>query len=154
YDSGRVLAIAEAIKNEIGNFPFVLKISYFESTEALRELVREVGGVVDGFSAINTISAEVVDEQGNQVLPGEGRLRSGVCGRAIRWAGLDMVRRLKDLREAFGFSFRIIGVGGVTTAKDFFEYREAGADAVMSATGAMWNPHLAQEIKQELCAQA
>ncbi len=31
--------------------------------------------------------------------------------------------------------------------EDYFEYRSVGADAVMSATGAMWNPYLAQEIK-------
>ena len=61
-----------------------------------------------------------------------------------------MVKRLKKLREEFGYKFTIIGVGGVTTADDFFEYQQAGADAVMSATGAMWNPYLAQEIKKEL----
>ena len=42
-----------------------------------------------------------------------------------------------------------IGVGGVTTPADYFEYRAAGADMVMSATGAMWNPHLAIDIKKE-----
>ena len=30
---------------------------------------------------------------------------------------------------------------------DFKEYRDAGADIVMTATGAMWNGYLAQEIK-------
>ena len=44
--------------------------------------------------------------------------------------------------------FTIVGVGGVSSADDFKKYREAGADAVMSATGAMWNPMLAQEIKK------
>jgi tRNA-dihydrouridine synthase len=34
------------------------------------------------------------------------------------------------------------------TPQDYFDYRQAGADVVMSATGAMWNPYLAQEIKQ------
>ena len=33
---------------------------------------------------------------------------------------------------------------------DFFEYRDAGADIVMSATGAMWNPYLARDIKEGL----
>ena len=37
----------------------------------------------------------------------------------------------------------------VMTPKDFMEYRNAGADVVQSATGAMWNPELAQEIKQQ-----
>ena len=39
-------------------------------------------------------------------------------------------------------------VGGVMTPKDFKEYRDAGADVVMTATGAMWNPYLAKEIKE------
>ena len=38
----------------------------------------------------------------------------------------------------------------VITPADYKEYRDAGADAVMSATGAMWNSHLAAEIKDSL----
>jgi len=105
---------------------------------------------VQGISAINTISAEIVNESGAQALPGEGRVRSGVCGHAIKWAGLDMVKKLKNLREELGLGYAIIGVGGVMNADDFFEYRNAGADVVMSATGAMWNPYLAKDIKERL----
>ena len=105
---------------------------------------------MQGISAINTISAEIVDENGKQALPGEGRLKSGVCGNAIKWAGLKMTRRLKKLREKFGYSYTIIGVGGVTIPDDFFEYRNAGADVVMCATGAMWNPYLGREIAERL----
>ena len=93
---------------------------------------------------------KILDKDGKQALPGEGRLRSGVCGASIKWAGLDMVKKLKKLRGELGYSYTIIGVGGVTTADDFFEYRDAGADVVMSATGAMWNPYLAREIKERL----
>lgn len=48
-----------------------------------------------------------------------------------------------------GKDFAIIGVGGVMTPEDYLEYKNAGADIVQSATGAMWNPYLAQEIKQK-----
>ena len=75
-------------------------------------------------------------------------MRSGVCGHAIKWAGLDMVRRLKAIREKRGASWKIIGVGGVMAPADFKEYRDAGTDVVMTATGAMWNPYLAKEIKE------
>ena len=44
-------------------------------------------------------------------------------------------------------NYSIIGVGGVTVPSDFKEYREAGADLVMSATAAMWNPYLARDIQ-------
>ncbi|MDD5720908.1 MAG: dihydroorotate oxidase [Candidatus Pacebacteria bacterium] len=150
YDTERSVKVVEAIKEVIAEIPLIIKIAYFEDEEALRNLVQEVGGMVDGISAINTIPAEIVNEKGEQALPGEGRLRSGVCGHAIKWAGLDMVKRLKKLREKMRYKFTIIGVGGVTTPDDFFEYQKAGADIVMSATGAMWNPYLAQEIKERL----
>ncbi|MEX2052115.1 MAG: hypothetical protein WD991_00265, partial [Candidatus Paceibacterota bacterium] len=118
YDTERSVKVAKAIKEVIGNIPLVIKIAYFKDEEELRNLVKEIGSVVEGISAINTISAEIVDENGSQALPGEGRLRSGVCGHAIRWAGLDMVKKLKKLREEFGYNYSIIGVGGVTTADD------------------------------------
>jgi dihydroorotate dehydrogenase (NAD+) catalytic subunit len=91
-----------------------------------------------------------VDEQGRQALPGEGRLSSGVCGAAIQWAGVEMTKRLMRHREQLGANFAIVGVGGVSDAATYERYRHAGADAVMSATGAMWNARLAQQIKADI----
>jgi len=148
FDLKRTKEIAEAIKNEIGDTPLIIKIAYFQEQKQLEKLVDYVGKTVDGIAAINTIPAKIFDEKGNQALPGNNRLKSGVCGSAIKWAGLEMVKRLKDLREKKGLSFTILGVGGVTRPEDYQEYKKAGADAVMSATGSMWNPYLAQKIKQ------
>jgi dihydroorotate dehydrogenase (NAD+) catalytic subunit len=150
FDMAMVQRVSEAIKNEIGNTPLVIKIAYYEDNEALKKLVQEVGNIVDGISAINTIGSAVRNKNGEQALPGEGRLVSGVCGEAIKWAGLEMIERLSKLREELGMKFLIIGVGGASGAEDFRKYREAGADAVMSATGAMWNPMLAEEIKGKI----
>lgn len=148
FDVDRVQQIATAIKAEIGDLPLLLKISYFTDQQLLEQLVAAVGDVVDGFATINTLSAEVRTPAGEQALPGEGRLRSGICGRAIRWAGLEMVERFAALREQHNHSYTIVGVGGVTSAADYDLYRAAGADVVMSATGAMWNPYLAKEIAE------
>ncbi|KKR61865.1 hypothetical protein A2643_00210 [Candidatus Nomurabacteria bacterium RIFCSPHIGHO2_01_FULL_39_220] len=150
YDQERSAKVVKVIKREIGDIPLIVKIGYFKHEALLRNFIEKVGCVAQGIAAINTISAEIVDENGNQALPGEGRSRSGVCGHAIKWAGLDMVSRLKKLREKFGYNFTIIGVGGVATPEDFKEYRKSGADIVMSATGAMWNPYLGIEIAQRL----
>ncbi len=149
FDIPRAREIAEAIKNELGDIPLVTKIAYFGDDERLGHFVREVGSVVDGISAINTVSANIVDEYGQQALPGEGRLSSGVCGHAIQWAGVEMVERLVRLRESLRLSYSVVGVGGVTDAAGFDRFRKVGADAVMSATGAMWKPLLAKEIKEQ-----
>ncbi|MBW3088894.1 diguanylate cyclase [Bifidobacterium sp. 82T24] len=146
----QVSTITEAVKNEIGDTPLIIKLAYLPNDEDLEYMVRVTAGrgLVQGFSTINTISAKLVDDHGNQALPGAGRDRSGVCGAAIKPSGLDMVRRLAALRERLGLDYGIVGVGGVTTPADYDEYRTAGADAVMSATGAMWDPFLARQIKQ------
>ena len=150
FDTERARRVVEAIKEEIGDLPLVAKIAYFADEVALRRLVDGVGRSADAIAAINTISAEIVDGNGAQALPGEGRLRSGVGGSAIRWAGLETVERLARLRDELGLKFSIVGIGGVSTPADYAAYRVAGADAAMSATAAMWNPHLAQQIKQTM----
>lgn len=139
-----------AVKNEIGNLPLIIKGSYMQDEEYLKRFVHELSSIVQGFSVINTIAAAIIDKKGEQALPGQGRLRSGVCGAPIKWAGLEMVKRFNALRMAHGYGFAIVGVGGVTTPLDYQEYKDAGADIVMSATGAMWNPYLAKEIKESL----
>jgi dihydroorotate dehydrogenase len=147
YDIQRSQAIVSAIKEEIGDTPLVIKIGYYRDTARLETLITAVGHLVQGISAINTIPARIQDEHGQPALPGAGRERSGVCGAPIKWAGLDMTHKLVHLRQQFDLAYTIIGVGGVTMPADYHAYRAAGADAVMSATGAMWNADLAREIK-------
>jgi dihydroorotate dehydrogenase (NAD+) catalytic subunit len=152
YRQDAVVAICRKVKERVGDTPLVIKLGYFSDgqQELLENIVKEVSPYVAAMSAINTIAAPVVNEQGEQALPGPNRLRSGICGAGIKWAGLDMVGRLASIRKKLGLKFEIVGVGGVMSAENFMEYRKAGADLVQSATGAMWNPGLAAEIKARL----
>lgn len=63
--------ITEAVKQEIGDIPLMVKLAYIPSDGDLELMVRStVGhGTVQGFSTINTISAKLVDANGNQALP-------------------------------------------------------------------------------------
>jgi dihydroorotate dehydrogenase len=149
FDHERAVKVISAIKNEVGNTPLIVKLAYFVERRNLEELINKVGRLVQGIAAINTLPAKIVDPKGRQVLPGEGRLIGGICGAGIKWAALEMVKRLKDLRQELDMKFKIIGVGGVMNPSDYHQYILQGADAVMSATGAMWNPFLAQEIKNK-----
>lgn len=152
YSHDAVVSVCKKVKEAVGDTPLIAKIGYFSPAQAdlLEQIVLDTQTYLAAFSAINTIPAAVVDEQGNQLLPGEGRLRSGICGTGIKWAGLEMVGRLDALRKKHGLSFEIIGIGGVATPADFEEYRKAGADVVQSVTAAMWKPELAAEIKAAL----
>lgn len=152
YSHEAVLEICQRTKAALGDTPLVIKIGYFTADQqnTLEEIVRDVSPYVAAISAINTLQGTIVDEHGEQALPGKGRLKSGVCGAGIKWAGLDMVRRLDALRKKEGYSYEIIGVGGVMTPSDFAEYRAVGADVVQAVTAPMWNSLLAQEIKRSV----
>lgn len=152
YTKEAVIEVCKRTKEAIGDTPLVTKFGYFSAAqeELLEDTLKEITPFVSAISAINTLPAPVVDEKGNQALPGENRLSSGICGASIKWAGLDMVERLSKLRERNGWSFEIIGVGGVMDVDDFHEYRRIGADVVQSATAAMWNTELAKQIKASL----
>lgn len=152
YSPNAVEVIMRKVKEKIGGTKLLAKIGYFakDQNKLLEIIVNKISPFVNGIAAINTIPAPIVDENGNQALPGPQRLKSGVCGASIKWAGIDMVKRLSKIRKKLKKNFAIIGVGGVMTPYDYFEYRKAGADLVQSATGAMWNPYLAYEISTKI----
>ncbi|MFN0071272.1 MAG: hypothetical protein ACKVVP_07255 [Chloroflexota bacterium] len=77
------------------------------------------------------------------------RAFAGLSGAAIRTLGLDMARRLAQLRTERGYEIAILASGGVSTPPDFQAYREAGADAVLSCTGAWNNTRLAIETRRQ-----
>ena len=141
-------AVTEAVREAIGSVPLVLKIGYFADDTTLNEIVAIADAYADGIASINTLQATIVNEKGEQALPGPNRMKSGVCGASITWAGLSMIERLNKIRAARGSKSALVGSGGVMNPKDFKAYRDRGADVVMSATGAMWNPYLAKEIRE------
>lgn len=143
--------VSRAMKRELGKLPFMLKIGYLPDYNRVCEVAQAaISNGARGIAAINTIQAKVYDSTGNQALPGEGRLISGICGAAIKPAGLTMTRLLLQARSELGYSksaFEVVGVGGVMSAEDALQYYQLGADGVQSGTGVMWNPYLAQEYK-------
>lgn len=149
YDTNRSGKVAETVKSKLGSVPLIVKIAYFADENHLKKFVKSVGPSVDAIAAINTIPTKIFNENGGPGLTA-GRVTSGTCGEPIRWAGLEMVKRLTKLRDEMKLNFKVIGVGGVVKPKDYITYMKAGADAVMSGTGSMWNPYLAQEIKKSM----
>jgi dihydroorotate dehydrogenase len=150
FDTETSTRVVQAIKNAIGNTPLIIKLAYFENKNNLKELIKNVGNSIQGVAATNTISTKIVKEDGSQYLPGaSGRMWSGVGGKGILWAGLEMVQSLKAIREEADFTYKIFGYGGVSSPEDYQKYKDAGADIVMSVGGSMWNPYLAQEIKEK-----
>jgi dihydroorotate dehydrogenase len=124
------------------NVKLIAKLSYLPEPD-LRELLEECGRDLDGVAGINTFATKVVNRSGQPTFP--GRERAGVSGIAIRNHGLEFVRRMARLRLILDLDLEILGMGGITDPTSFKAMYDAGANAVLSASGVFANPFLAQQ---------
>lgn len=139
--------VSKKIRESIGDTPLMIKLGWMPA-ERLEQVIEANRPFVDGFAAINTIPRKVVNAQGEAALPGQGRLQSGTCGYAIGELAEEVTRNLIELRNKWKDEFVICSVGGMMTAEDLHRRLDMGADIVMSATAAMWDPYLAQKFHQ------
>jgi dihydroorotate dehydrogenase len=138
-------SIVEACRQSVGDeVKLIAKLSWMSEAD-LREVIAPLlaEGLLDGISGINTIQADVVDKEGRSPFP--GRDVAGVSGAAIREHAVDFVRSLARIRGEMEH-FDIVASGGVLRPEHVQILRDAGADAVQSATGALTNPELAAEV--------
>lgn len=142
--------VIRTVRSSLGpEMPLIVKIGYIDSDQEAATLVQAIGLHANAISAINTLSATVINSEGRPALPGKGREKSGICGNGIRTSALQVISRLSGSISALGMPLSIIGVGGLMTVEDYDLFRNAGADFAMTATGAMWDPFLAYHLKQQ-----
>lgn len=143
--------IAKKVKNGFYNpeTKLLIKVGYAD-TAYYKKLLKACRSSIDGVVGINTIPMHIVDTKGKQALP--GGQTNGTCGKAI----LDMsVKAVKALRTARDSNkdfkhIKIIGCGGVTDAEGFMRHIDAGAEFVMCATAALFNPKLPVLIAEHI----
>lgn len=139
--------VSKKIRQAIGDTPLLIKLGWM-GADNLEKVITANRPHVDGFAAINTIPRKVLNDSGVAALPGEGRLQSGTCGYAIGKLAEEVTQNLIDLRSKWQDDFVICSVGGMMTADDLQRRLAMGADMVMSATAAMWDPYLAQKFHE------
>lgn len=149
--SGEVL---KKIRAAIGKgVRLVMKIGFIDNPEQIDRLVQATSPYLDAISAINTVTGKIINPEGQPALPGPGREKSGLCGGGIKPLSIKTIEALKASVDRIAPDLTVIGVGGFNAVEDYPDFREAGADFVMSATGAMWDPFLAYHVKQRNFAQ-
>lgn len=128
----------------------LLKLGFADESH-YRAMLESVAPYIDGVVAINTIPMRIVDSKGKQALP--GGMQSGTCGALIIDRAVEAVQSLVKARKSLGKKaahVKIIGCGGVTDAENFMRHIDAGAEFVMCATAALFNPDLPLEIAKHL----
>jgi dihydroorotate dehydrogenase (NAD+) catalytic subunit len=106
----------------------------------ITEIARSAEGEgADSISLINTITGMAIDIETRR--PKLANITGGLSGPAIRPVALRMV-----WQAARAVNIPVIGVGGITTAKDALEFLIAGAVAVQVGTANFINPHATIDI--------
>ncbi len=93
----------------------------------------------DGLSLINTLYGIAFDTRTRKII-----IKGGLSGPAIKPFALYCVHRLKDLNVP------VIGMGGIMTGNDAYEFLIAGASAVAIGSAVLRDPYAPIRIIKEL----
>lgn len=136
-------AIEAARRNIGGELPIIAKLS--PDVTDIVAIAREVSSAgADGVALINTLLGMVIDT--NSMLPKLAQKTGGLSGPAIRPVA---VRAVYQVRAALP-NLPILGMGGISSGRDAFEFILAGANAVSVGTATFGNPTAVIKVKQEL----
>ncbi len=143
-----LLAVRAAADGAAGrHVPLLVKIApdlADQDVDAVADLATEIG--LDGIVATNT----TIRRDGLVTGPGEVAAlgAGGLSGPVLRERALEVLRRL---RARVGAEMTIIGVGGITTARDAAERLAAGATLLQGYTGFIYEgPFWARRIHRGL----
>lgn len=124
--------------------PVVVKLSPNVTDIAALAKAAERGGA-DGISLINTLLGMRIDLR--TAHPIISVKRGGYSGRGVFPVAVNMVYAVRE-----AVALPIIGMGGVSSARDVIEMMYAGASAVMVGTANLVDPYACKNIIEELPA--
>jgi dihydroorotate dehydrogenase (NAD+) catalytic subunit len=99
----------------------------------------------DAVSLINTLRAMPIDPDSGR--PWLGAERGGLSGPAVRAVALEMTYEVRSRT-----TLPLIGMGGIETGRDAFDFLSAGADLVAVGTENFRDPAAGNRVRQELRA--
>ena len=130
-------------RNTAPDIPVLAKLSPdVTDIVAIASSVRDAGA--DGVSLINTLLGMVIDP--DTMRPMLGGVTGGLSGPAIRPVA---VRAVWQVHAAFP-ELPILGMGGIRTGQDAFEFVLAGASAVSVGTAVFNDPSALARVSEQL----
>ncbi len=138
--------ITRAVRKAATGCPILLKIGAIADDDRLIALMKAVAGAADGLVLINAPARRIINADGTPYF-GTGREFAGVTGAAIKPLSLACVKQGVRLIERLKLSLQVVACGGIATTADIREFIAAGGCAAVSATAAMFNPHMAVDLK-------
>ena len=139
--------VLHRVRTTIG-VPVLAKLGAFRTPRLLHETATRLAPWANGFVLVNSISRPVLHDQGAPGFEGPGRERADVVGAQTFEVASRQVMEMLAWRKAGAWDRAVLAVGGIATAERAHDLLHEGADAVLVATAALFDPLLAVRFRQ------
>lgn len=136
------------------NVPVLAKLGMFRTPRLLHDTATKLASWAHGFVLVHAIPRRVVDEEGKAAFEGNGREYADVVGAGTFPICSRQVQELLAWRRAGAWPHPILAVGGISTVERARHLLREGADAVLVATAALFDPLFAVRYRQEVAETA
>ncbi len=128
------------VKN-VSEVPVYVKLS--PNVTNIVDMASSVADMADGLTMINTLVGMRLDKFGKPIL---ANITGGLSGPAIKPVSLNMIYQIRQHLA----DIPIIGMGGIATVDDIFDYLSVGADAVAVGTLNFTDPYICPTLIDDL----
>lgn len=128
--------------------PVLARLGPFKTPRVLHETATRLAPWAHGYVLVHGINRRVVDDKGAPAFEGPGRERADVVGAQTFTVAARQVAEMLAWRKAGAWDRAILAVGGISTVERARDVLREGADAVLVATAALFDPLFAARFRQ------
>ena len=130
--------------------PVTTKVGLFDNKDQMRAfLIQAACAGARGICGINSVPVKIINEEGKPYF-GQNRQVSGLSGAPLRQLAKEFIQDARAIIDQEKLNITLFATGGITTAQDFKQYLDWGADVALTATGFIYNPLIASEFKRKI----
>ena len=145
-DENSLETLVKAVRYVYENYLIVKLTPNVTQVEKIAVAAQNAGA--NAVSAINTVKAlgkKIFFDKNRKEFITTQQIQGGLSGKAIKPIALGIVNRISKVVD-----IPIIGMGGIHTLDDIFEFISVGADAVQIGTANFTHPDISQNLIKQL----
>ena len=145
-DENSLKTLVNAVRDVYENYLIVKLTPNVTQVEKIAIAAQEAGA--NAVSAINTVKAlgkKMFFDQKRREFVITQQIQGGLSGKAIKPIALGVISRISKVID-----IPIIGMGGIHTLNDIFEFVSVGADAVQIGTANFTHPDVSENLINQL----
>lgn len=128
--------------------PVLAKLGPFKTPRLLHDTATRLAPWAHGYVLVHSINRRVLDDKGTPAFEGTGRERADVCGAQTFTVAARQIAEMLAWRKAGAWDRAVLAVGGISTVERARDLLREGADAVLVATAALFDPLFAARFRQ------